>query len=54
MFALPYRFGGLAIRNPIITAEEEYVASKTITAELTKAIVFIHSWSQPGFGVYLH
>jgi hypothetical protein len=39
MFALPYRFGGLAIRNPIITAEEEYAASKIITEALTKAIM---------------
>jgi hypothetical protein len=39
MFALPYRFGRLAIRNPIITVEEEYAASRIITEELTKAIV---------------
>ena len=39
MFALPYRYGGLAIRNPISTAEEEFQASTLITAELTQAIV---------------
>ena len=39
IFALPYRYGGLAIRNPVIMSEEEYGASKTITAELTKSIV---------------
>ena len=39
IFALPYRYGGLAIRNPVIMSEEEYRASKTITAELTKSIV---------------
>ena len=39
LFALPYRHGGLAISNPVLTAEEEYQASTTITSELTKAIV---------------
>ena len=39
IFALPYRYGGLAIRNPIATADEEFQASLLITAELTKAIV---------------
>ena len=39
IFALPYRYGGLAIRNPVITSEEEFLASNAITAELTKSIV---------------
>ena len=39
IFALPYRYGGLAIRNPITTADEEFQASSMITAELTKAII---------------
>ena len=39
ILALPYRYGGIAIRNPISTADEEFQASSLITAELTKAIV---------------
>ena len=39
MFALPHRYGGLAIRAPVTTAEEEFQASSLITAELTRAIV---------------
>ena len=39
LFALPYRYGGLAIRNPVIAADEEYQASTAITSELTKLII---------------
>ena len=39
ILTLPYRYGGLAIRNPVTTADEEFKASSQITAELTKAIV---------------
>ena len=38
MFALPYRFGGLGILNPIETSEREYQASKEITSLLTDLI----------------
>ena len=39
IFALPYRYGGLAIRNSITTADEEFQALLLITAKLTNAIV---------------
>ena len=39
VLALPYRYGGLALRNPVTTADEEFQASSMITAELTNAIV---------------
>ena len=39
VLALPYRYGGLAIRNPVTTADEEFQASSMITTELTNAIV---------------
>ena len=39
IFGLPYRFGGLAIRNPVLTADEEYQASSSITSELTRLII---------------
>ena len=38
MLALPYRYGGLAVRNPVATADEEYEASSQITSQLTELI----------------
>ena len=32
MLALPYRYRGLAVRNPVATADEEYEASSQITS----------------------
>ncbi len=42
ILALPYRLGGLAIRNPMETAEREYSASVAITSQLTKQIYQQH------------
>ena len=39
IFARPYRYWSLAIRNPLTTADEEFHASSMITADLTKAII---------------
>ena len=36
--ALPYRYGGLGICDPTASSEEEYQASKKITAQLTQLI----------------
>ena len=38
MLALPYRHGGLGIRNPVLTADCEYKSSVEVTAELTNLI----------------
>ena len=32
MLALPYKYSGLAVRNPVATADEEYEASSQITS----------------------
>jgi hypothetical protein len=39
MFALPYRFGGLGIQNPVLTADDAYNASFRITELLADLIV---------------
>ena len=39
LLALPYRHGGLGIRNPVITSDIEYRISKEVTSELTSLIV---------------
>ena len=36
--ALPYRYGGIGILNPMQTAEREYNASVLITSNLTNLI----------------
>ena len=36
--ALPYRMGGLGIKNPVLTADNEYNASRQITADLSRMI----------------
>ena len=38
IFALPYRYGGMGILNPVATSEREYVTSVDITAGLTELI----------------
>ena len=38
VLALPYRSGGLAIQNPVLTADREYRASIKVTAELSDLI----------------
>ena len=38
LLALPYRYGGLGIRNPVSTADFEYAASVKITQPLTNLI----------------
>ena len=38
LLALPYRHGGLGIRNPVLTADQEYQDSTHVTAELTNLI----------------
>ena len=38
LLALPYRYGGLGIRNPVSTADFEYPASVKITQPLTNLI----------------
>ncbi len=35
LIALPYRFGGLGIRNPVETADQEFTASVEVTTQLT-------------------
>ena len=37
--ALPLRYGGLGIQNPVDICEEEYAASIYITEELTNLII---------------
>ena len=39
LFALPYRYGGLGIRNPVETADTEYEASTKVTQPLADLIV---------------
>ncbi len=39
MIALPLRFGGLGIQDPVKISDKEYKASKSITEELTNMIV---------------
>ena len=39
MLALPYRHGGLGIRNPVVVCEEEYRSSQEITKPLVDLIV---------------
>ena len=38
LLALPYRHGGLGIRNPTLTAQIEYEASCKVTEDLTGSI----------------
>ena len=38
LLALPYRHGGLGIRNPVLTADVEYSTSLDVTRELTDLI----------------
>ena len=38
MLSLPYRYGGLGIRNPVKTADREYIASSGVTEQLTNLI----------------
>ena len=38
MLALPYRHGGLGMRNPVSTADTEYISSVEVTANLTNLI----------------
>ena len=38
MLSLPYRYGGLGIRNPVKTADREYAMSSGVTEELTRLI----------------
>ena len=38
ILAMPYRYGGLAIRNPCSMADEEYAASIAVTAELSSLL----------------
>ena len=38
MLALPYRHGGLGMRNPVLTADREYQASVAVTVDLTNLI----------------
>merc|ERR1711874_653341 len=38
MWSLPYRYGGLGIRNPLKTADREYSASSGVTESLTNLI----------------
>ena len=38
MLALPYRHGGLGIRNPVLSADTEFRKSRELTAELTDLI----------------
>jgi hypothetical protein len=38
LLALPYRHGGLGVRNPVNTADTEYRSSVEVTAELTNLI----------------
>ena len=38
ILALPYRYGGMGILNPIDTADREYRASREITSDLTDLI----------------
>ena len=38
ILALPLRYGGLGIQNPVLTADREYKASKLITQQLTEMI----------------
>ena len=38
MLSLPYRYGGLGIRNPVKTADREYTASSGVTELLTNLI----------------
>ena len=38
MLSLPYRYGGLGIRNPVKTADREYTTSSGVTEELTRLI----------------
>ena len=38
LLALPYRHGGLGIRNPVLSANTEYLASVRVTAQLTDLI----------------
>ena len=39
MLALPYRYGGLGIRNPVAVCDGEYAASRQITQQLADLIV---------------
>ena len=39
MLALPYRHGGLGIRNPVVVCDEEYRISQEITKPLVDLIV---------------
>ena len=38
MLSLPYRYGGLGIRNPVKTADREYTDSSSVTELLTNLI----------------
>ncbi len=39
ILALPFRYGGLGIRNPVKTADEEFHASTVITQQLTEMLL---------------
>ena len=38
MLALPLRFGGIVIQNPVLTSDREYTASVLVTKQLTDLI----------------